>query len=170
MAKVKSNTGFRNGKLFCFNCGASYDMQLPQPVDMAAGIMKTFGKSHRDCKPVWEAPEPNMSQSEKQRAKWWADHGERGMSSEAIYNMLAEKKISNNITHPSDPDDFRRCYLLLKAVPEWRIKMDAMREVSPVWNNLVDNWDKLTEMLETALNTKEKKAPEMYELMKSIGC
>jgi hypothetical protein len=69
---------------------------------------------------------------------------------------------------PADPDDFRRCYLLIKAVPQWKERLVELKSLSETWSKLVDNWDKLTEMLEEQMRTR--KANGMYELMNSLGC
>jgi uncharacterized protein YdcH (DUF465 family) len=172
MAKKKGeHCGYRNGDLFCFNCGESYKINYPQPVDMVVAISKQFVKSHKDCKPVWKVPVADMTTSVTERQLWWLKDGEHGLSSKAIFSVLSGREVNEcKRTHPSDPDDFRRCYLLLKAVPEWREKLHEMKPVSPVWSKLVDNWDTLTEMIETAMASKENKATEMYKLMESIGC
>ena len=57
--KKKGNTGFRNEKLFCYNCGASYDLNLPQPTSMAGAMMIQFAKDHEDCEKTWTEPVPN---------------------------------------------------------------------------------------------------------------
>ena len=163
MAKKKSkgNTGFRNDALFCFNCGRSYTIQYPQPITMAAALMTQFAKDHENCQPGgWKEPEPDMTQTESQRQDWWLKEGERGISSETMFQEISGRKIRFRQRpyqgHPSDPDDFKRCYLLLKALPEWKTQLDKMRTVSEVWNKLVDNWDKLTEMFEARLKTKKR--------------
>lgn len=172
MAKAKSHTGFRNEKLFCFNCGGSHDLQLPLPVKQMTDTMKAFDKLHKNCLPVWKEPEPPLGKSEIEKAAWWLRSGETGLSSKTIYSIITGQNVMGTwgYSHPSDPDDFRRCYLLLKAVPEWCLKLDKMRKVSEVWDRLVDNWDKLSEMLEAAMNSKDGRAPKMYDLMKSLGC
>lgn len=171
MAKKKSNghAGFRNGKLFCFNCGQAFDIQLPQPARFAADLMLLFDKHHKHCEKTWKEPEPMMSWDEKTRADFWFNHGEQGTSSQTIYQIMTSKNIHGFILdHPYDPDDFRRCYGLLKMVPEWKGRIDEMRKVSPVWNRLVDHWDKLTEMFEASLKSKDQDASEMFELMQKI--
>lgn len=171
MATKKVTTGIRNGKLFCFNCGESYDLQLPQPVGMASAIMNQFEKSHKNCAKTWIEPVAMPDEkTEQQNADWWLINGERGISSETMFYYLSGRRIGKHESHPSDPDDFRRCYLLLKAVPQWKTQLHKLKPVSKVWEGLVDNWDKLTEMLETAMKTKGQQATEMYDLMKSIGC
>lgn len=187
--KKESHTGFRNGSLFCYNCGTSYKILLPQPVTMAVSLMEQFTKDHAHCKPVWKEPEPDMTQSYKDRVTWWAKNGEHGVSSKTIWSFMVSgsglysgdfKYVLADLTeilipptqycHPHDPDDFRRCYKLLKCVPEWKDarSMKMLRTISPVWNKLVENWDKLTELLEEGIKTDQ--ANGMYELMKQCGC
>ena len=74
------------------------------------------------------------------------------------------------INHPHDPDDFRRCYLLLKAVPEWKKDLHKLKGLSPAWSNLVDHWNELTEMFERneREDWKNHKKIGMYELMQKL--
>lgn len=173
MAKRKeSNTGFRNGELFCYNCGDHFNLQLPQAVRLVADIMKAFSKDHKHCAKTWTPPVVDQSLPAVDKAKWWKTgmNGERGASSEFMWTVLFyyERKIIKG-PHPSDPDDFRRCYLLLQTVPEWKEKLHLMKGVSEVWSKLVDHWDTLTAMLEKEMVT-ETNWPEMYDLMKKLGC
>lgn len=173
--KEKGKTGFRNGDLFCFNCGRSYTMPLPQPVSMASAMMLQFAKDHEKCLPTWTEPVNEAgAKSETENANWWALHGEHGISSETMFNKLsaglqvrAMKVIRQS--HPHDPDDFSRCYKLLQAVPQWKDKLQNLKSLSPQWEKLVDNWDKLTEMFEQneRENWKNYKKIGMYELMES---
>lgn len=56
MKKQKGNTGFRNGDLFCFNCGNSYKIPYPQPVTMASALITQFSIDHEKCLPTWVEP------------------------------------------------------------------------------------------------------------------
>lgn len=176
--KIKSHTGFRNGDLFCFNCGSSYKMNLPQLVDMASAMMKQFGKSHKGCIKTWVEPVSETNgKTEEENANWWAENGEHGVSSKTMFNHLSKSLqvlgLKNHYQgHPSDPDDFKRCYKLLQAVPQWKARLNELKTISSVWVKLVDNWDKLTEMYEQ--NVREDwnnyKKVGMYEFMESLGC
>jgi len=171
-----SKTGFRNGDLFCFNCGTSQKMPLPMPVQLATDFMKSFEKLHKDCEKTWTEPKNETSEkSEIENALWWLKNGEQGISSKTMFKYLSDDNIPLNInseSHPLDPDDFKRCYKLLKAVPQFKVKLGRMRNISTTWANLVDNWDKLTEMYEENVRTEWKnyKKIGMYEFMKSLGC
>jgi hypothetical protein len=172
--KRESNTGFRSGNLFCFNCGSYYHIVLPMPVSNYAKMLRQFDQQHKDCKKVWQEPKPDMSWGVERKAAFWFINGERGMSSEAMFAIFSSKIIKEifpieySTNHPSDPSDFRRCHLLLEWVPEWRDKLQIMEGVSPVWKNLVENWDKLTEMLKEQMETGKPNG--MYEFMKELGC
>ena len=78
--------------------------------------------------------------------------------------MMGNKNYSVN--NPHDPDDFKRCYKLLKQIPEWRKRLDELKPLSKEWHGLVTNWDKLEEMLLDQLSTS--RANGMYDFMKSI--
>mgnify|MGYP003480224431 CR=1 FL=1 len=177
MAKKKSHTGFRNEKLFCFNCGQSYEVTYPQPVDMYTAILKQFEKTHAKCLPTWKEPINEVEgKTEHENAKWWKFTGEHGMSSQTMFNLFSSHlhitPFSYGINYPHDPDDFKRCYKLLQAVPQWKERLSELKTLSPVWEKLVDNWDKLTAMFEENVRTewKEYERIGMYEFMKSLGC
>jgi hypothetical protein len=129
--------------------------------------MDKFCEEHKDCEKVWKQPEPDMTLSIPERAKWWTIHGEHGTSSKTIWNVLAQDTMGDTkfdhehlekvlippsqYGHPYDADDFKRCYLLLKAIPEWRERLHEMKKWSPVWSKLVNNWGYLTNYYEAYL-------------------
>ncbi len=167
---MKNNhTTFRNGDLFCTHCGRTKSLPLPISTRVFTAYCEDFDEQHRFCKKTWTQPMPDGGASEYEKAQFWLRNGDRGISSETIFSELyLPVRAKNNYCHPLDPDDFRRCYLLIQMVPEWRAKLSKMKEVSEAWSRLVDNWDKLTEMLEEQLETKKPNG--MYEFMKELGC
>lgn len=94
------------------------------------------------------------------RAMLWLYSGERGISSETIFYALMgignypelsckyQYSKSRSFDIPHDPSDFRRCYLLLRLIPEWRDRLYEVALLFPKWKNLVDNWDELTAIFE----------------------
>ena len=173
--KKQEHTGFRNNDLFCFHCGTSYKMNLPQPIDMAAAIMKQFTKSHKDCVKTWVEPiADGNGKTLEENKNWWLINGEHGISSKNIFAVLSGgySQAEGKLCTPSDPDDFKRCSQLLQAVPQWRSELHNLKPISETWSNLVDNWDKLENMLIEAreLWSKNKGAKEMYDFMESLGC
>jgi len=108
----------------------------------------------------------------------WINHGDRGLSSEAIVQRLTGVHLSGRSwsgkDHPADPSDFRRCELLLRQVPLARLAFPAMRDVSPTWARFVDAWGELV-----ALGEEEcpgvfdgaacgRPAPRLYERMQDL--
>ncbi len=168
-----SHVRFRNGDLFCYHCGSSFKMPLPAPVSMATAMMTQFEKDHRKCKKTWTEPVASTNgKSEQQNALWWSLKGEHGSSSRCIFNELSKgiglPQIGNQTNSvPYDPDDFRRCYLLLEAVPQWKSKLDDLRKISPIWSKLVDHWPRMTELLEQAMKSESGEAAELYDLIQS---
>jgi hypothetical protein len=61
---------------------------------------------------------------------------------------------------------------LLEAVPEWKEKhhLNKLKGLSTTWSNLVDNWDKLTEMFEENRKNKWETSDKigMYEFMQTL--
>lgn len=162
-------TTIRNGNLFCINCGGEHKLIFPMPVDEMSKHIKSFDKLHKKCKKTWTEPEADQSQSVQKKAMFWMANGERGQSSETMWNCLMNNDIFP-INHPYDGDDFSRCYKLLQFVPEWRNELHKLKPLSKQWSNLVDNWDKLTEMYEENKRTNWQNTKEvgMYEFMSEL--
>lgn len=87
-------------------------------------------------------------------AAMWLATGEQGASSSAIFFRLTGARPNSlrdhddPLPHPHDPDDLRRCRLLLEQVPAFQDRLGEMREVSPVWAALVDSWSDLCETMD----------------------
>lgn len=168
--KKSDHVVIRNENLFCLNCGSKQGISYPIEIPVFAAMGAAFSKSHASCPKTWREPTPDETESEYENQRRWLEQGEHGTSSKAIYSVLSGKDISKNgnMSHPLDPSDFRRCYLLLKFVPSWRSRINEMGLVSPVWAALSENWDKLTEMLEEQMKTGKPNG--MYEFMEKLGC
>lgn len=109
-------------------------------------------------------------------AQRWLGSGERGVSSNTIFTRLTGVAAMGYSPpdHPYDPDDFRRCRLLLEQCPELAERLPEMAKASKAWAGLVDVWDAicLTMDAETPEWRTEKRgsAPRTYELIKqAIG-
>lgn len=164
-----AHTTFRNQKLFCLNCGGEFAIPFPIAVDEMTKKTKAFEALHKDCPKTWVEPVADQSQSVKEKAMFWISNGETGMSSKTMWNCFMGN-INYPINHPYDPDDFKRCWKLLNTVPEWKSEIHKLKPLSRQWSNLVDNWDKLTEMYEENLRTdwKNYKKIGMYEFMQTL--
>lgn len=130
----------RNSKMFCSHCGSSQSVPYPIAIPVFTAMTSAFTKMHVNCKPVWKEPDPPEDMSETERGIFWLKHGERGKSSETMFEVIS--RISGIVgekegyTHPTDPGDFSRCYKLLKYVPQWKTKLHLMSAVSPEWSSL----------------------------------
>lgn len=157
----------RNSNLFCSHCGKEQIITYPIDISFLTSMMDEFCKDHQACEKTWKQPEPDMTLSIPERAKWWTINGEHGTSSKTIWNVLSQGTMKgmkfdhqhlekvllapSQYGHPYDADDFKRCYLLLKVIPEWRERMQEMKKVSSVWSRLVDNWGYMTNYYEAYL-------------------
>lgn len=102
----------------------------------------------------------------------WIASGERGTSSETIVAHLYGLPITGRwgYSHPHDPDDLRRCMLLLQASPETFARFQEMRSVSPEWRRLVDCWNDLDRLFREEVgdihNCWGKSAHKTYAAMR----
>lgn len=162
-------TTIRNQNLFCLNCGSEYVLNYPIPVDDMRKKMKAFNVLHKECKKTWIEPQVDQNKDVMQKAMWWIANGEKGSSSKTMWNCLMGNK-GFPINHPHDPADFSRCYKLLKTVPEWNSQLEKLKPLSMAWNNLILNWEKLTEMFEQNEKEQWKNSEKigMYEFMKTL--
>lgn len=121
-------------------------------------------------------PPEIMRMPESKRADMWMALGERGTSSMTIWAVMRgvieyRFLFTGNyyFSHPRDPDDFRRCYLLLRLIPEWRYRLNEVAEILPEWKSLVENWDELTELYENERENADGNAPLLYARMKELS-
>lgn len=109
----------------------------------------------------------------EQRAMMWATFGEQGISSRTIFSVMTgvlkyEREFPCDqwrFNVPHDPADFRRCYLLLKLIPEWRERLDEMAKAFEKWRPFVDHWDEMTALWEQERKNRDRCAPKLFELM-----
>lgn len=77
----------------------------------------------------------------------WFETGHVGSSSLTLLNVSLGRKYgfyeSDDHTHdsPLDSQDFERCALLVKAVPELKDHLPKMAGISPLWKFAVEHWD-----------------------------
>ncbi len=109
-----------------------------------------------------------------EEAQNWLATGDRGQSSNTLFGVMTGIPLWGRWgkDHPWDPDDFVRCEKLLRAVPEFRPRLQEMAAVSPVWARLVENWQHIVSLIEAeasgAFDGHRGTAPEAYKLMKTL--
>lgn len=106
-------------------------------------------------------------------ASQWLASGERGISSNTMFTRLtgvnAIRRDSRG--YPHDPDDLRRCRLLLEQVPELRDRVSEMAEESPEWARLVARWDEVCALMDEETpkwRDREGTASRTYDRMKEL--
>lgn len=97
----------------------------------------------------------------------WLNSGDTGISSETIWRVLMGE-TPQRASIPWDPDDFGRCYRLLKVMPAWRARLGEVAAQYPAWAPLVDAWDELTAMFEAEAAKGWKPPYRLYERMKEL--
>lgn len=119
------------------------------------------------------AKNPGLSEA----ATRWLGSGERGVSSNFIFNQLTGIDSmggwdTERNCFPHDPSDFRRCQLLLEQVPELQATFHGMALVSDEWDRLVAAWPAIIAALdEEAPGWRDGKtgrqAPKAYNLIRA---
>jgi len=96
-----------------------------------------------------------------------------GISSMVIASVLVPSLRSSCIARldgcanaPQDPDDFGRCYRLLKLIPNGVDRLAEVAAAHPKWTRLVTVWPQLTRLYEDELPSG--KAPQLYALLKGL--
>ncbi len=100
----------------------------------------------------------------------WFVTGEVGRSSKALAGCLAGIP-SGNGDHPHDPDDLRRCLLLLDQIPEARPMLGKVCVLSPAWEALYTHWAALEATFRREVDVSHGhrgSAPETSALMRKI--
>jgi len=98
----------------------------------------------------------------------WIVKGRVGISSKTMWAVL--QGIDYIGDKPYDPNDFSRCYKLVKQCNLTEQDLQKISRTLPYWKPYIDNWQKLTEMYEQ--NDKENwvnsKKIGMYEFMQGL--
>mgnify|MGYP001562367084 FL=1 len=83
-----------------------------------------------------------------ERANSWILGPDTGRSSRTIWGVMMGAEITAYFGTglPEDPNDFGRCYRLLKLMPEWKWRLSEVVQHYPQWRLLVQNWTRLEHM------------------------
>jgi hypothetical protein len=96
----------------------------------------------------------------------WLISGERGLSSMAMVVHITGH--GGDCRHPHDPDDLRRCRLLVESVPLIRHNLQRMADCSPTWARIIAVWVELCALMDAeAPNWRQGtgSAPQTYALL-----
>jgi hypothetical protein len=94
-------------------------------------------------------------------ALWWAIVDRRDNMS--YREVFMEGPFGHDV--PCDPDDFGRCYRLLRLFPTWRARLGEVSAKYPRWKPMVDAWDELTALYEEEIPKHYGPAHKLYARM-----
>lgn len=109
---------------------------------------------------------PPLEASLEDRAAWWKMRGETGISSLTIWCALAGGR-SDSYCYPCDPDDFRRCKLLLDLIPEWRPRLGEVTKRFPWFAPFERRWEEFEELYR--VESPRQTCPALYNLMQTAS-
>jgi hypothetical protein len=99
----------------------------------------------------------------------WFLNGERGLSSNAMVAHIMG--MGGHVDHPYDPDDLRRCRLLVEQVPVIACSLSKMASCSPVWSRIVAHWDELCSLMDAEApdwRSGRGSAPNTHALLQKL--
>jgi hypothetical protein len=83
--------------------------------------------------------------------KAWLVSDDVGMSSRFMITFLEPDMLPTEYATPSDLSDFERCRKALDAVHSGEQgKLAMLREAGPVWNAIVDHWNDMSNLMDSA--------------------
>lgn len=145
---------------------------------MAAGTPEALAEVRKQLEAGALQAQQQANPGLSEAATRWLASGERGLSSETIFQHLTGIQVLKGSWQdrfpftPSDPADLRRCRLLLESVPELVPLFHKMSTASNEWAALVKNWANLCTTMDAETpnwRTGGGSAPKTYEAMKAIG-
>ncbi len=106
---------------------------------------------------------------ERAAALQWLLGGDTGMSSKTICAVMAGAKTPPYCGDvPGDPDDFGRCYRLLKLIPTWRERLQEVADRHKEWGPLVREWTELERMYEAEETRRQATPKTLYRRMQEL--
>lgn len=133
---------------------------LPAPMAEVAAVLKGIWCPYCRSKNIATGRTPKPT--EAGNAEAWMVSGDTGTSSITIWSVM-RGVTPRHADIPYDPDDFGRCYRLLKVMPSWRARLGEVADRYPKWRPFVDAWDELTALYEEELASGY--LPRLYNRM-----
>jgi hypothetical protein len=158
-------------RVTCAKCKRVGDVEIVTnaPLDVVAASMKAARCPHCGSDKIGlgggYSDSPPLSAPVAARAAWWRERGEVGISSETIYSAFSGS-LPRMTNYPLDPDDFRRCNLLLGLIPEWRADLGKVADRYPWFKPFTDAWDQMDALY--AEEAPKGTCPKLYALMKRL--
>jgi hypothetical protein len=107
----------------------------------------------------------------------WVIGDDTGISSKTIWAVMTGAVTKKDVEDfprparhlfdvPHDPDDFGRCYRLLKIAPEWRVRLNEMYGIFPEWELMAKYWNAMEKLWEE--ESPRRRCPKLYDLMQTL--
>lgn len=168
----------------CRGCGHQFVLAyLPMPVAKVAAIVKAAhcpmcgaGSTQLGICHTGETADVIMSAvrargavvvSDTANIEAWFREGERGLSSETMARTALGARLKDGPRHPLDPDDLRRCMLLVEQAPEVREAFPQIAALNKTWARLIEHWDELVALLREEIILGYR-APKTYARMREL--
>jgi len=108
----------------------------------------------------------------------WLRGADTGSSSKTIFSILCRPDLRHAAVAgnfrpdiPYDPDDFSRCYRLVRDL-KWRDRLPEVAKANPSWAPFVERWDELASLFQEAskkqkVDDQKTKSLALYEALKA---
>lgn len=152
----------------CEKCGA--DRQLgwyPMQTDVFAALAKLPCASCGSRK-MYMGKKPKETADGD--AIGWLLNGDTGISSETMWTAITGHPINKPRWAPGiphDPDDFGRCYRLMRTMPTWGKFLPKVAAAYPMWVPFIEAWDELVGLYEEELPSGT--CPKLYARLQALG-
>jgi len=102
----------------------------------------------------------------------WIVKGEVGVSSKTMWSAIkgvvkGNERMGWDFDTPSDPDDFRRCYLFFQQCKLTKEDLQTVANVFKWYKPLIDAWDELVNLYEE--ESPKRSCPKLYARMKQLN-
>ena len=102
----------------------------------------------------------------------WIVNGKVGVSSKTMWSAIKGVAKGNehcgwNFDYPSDPDDFRRCYLFYTQCNLTKEDLQIVAKVFKWYKPFMDAWDEMVKLYEE--ESPKRSCPKLYARMQELG-
>jgi hypothetical protein len=102
----------------------------------------------------------------------WIVNGEVGVSSKTMWSAIkgvakGNEQMGWNFDTPSDPDDFRRCYLFYKQCNLTKEDLQTVAKVFKWYKPFMDAWDEMVKLYEE--ESPKRSCPKLYARMEELN-
>lgn len=94
-----------------------------------------------------------------------------GKSSKSMLAAHLSINLEDGYSHPHDPSDLNRCFILLETIPEIRNSFNKIANISKEWKLIIENWEDLKILFEEEAGRdwcKGRSAPITYKRMRDL--